>query len=110
MYITGSSYTVDFSQTYAWARPSLSDSAAAATLSCIVFRPLQCCPSFPAVRTAKGVLRSQNNVYFLPLIYFCPGNKIMVISAAPGSKILGPYRRVYDKKNHNNELRSIAVR
>jgi hypothetical protein len=55
------------------------------------------CPSVPAVRTAEGSLRSSNNAYFLRLIYFCPGKKIKVTSAVPGTELLGPHRRINDK-------------
>jgi hypothetical protein len=58
---------------------------------------MTCCPTVLAVRTAELSLRSSNNAYFLPLIYFCPENKIQVMSAVPGSAILGSYRRIYDK-------------
>jgi hypothetical protein len=49
------------------------------------------------VLSAKLSLRSSNNAYFLPLIYFCPGKEIQVMSAVPGIELLGPYRRIYDK-------------
>jgi hypothetical protein len=64
------------------------------------------------VRTAELSLRSSNNAYFLPLIFFCPENKIQVMSAVPGSEILGSYRRIYDKTyytTNNDRPRSVEI-
>jgi hypothetical protein len=47
------------------------------------------CPAVLAVRTARLSLRSSNNAYFLPLIYFCPGIEIQVMSVVPGIELLG---------------------
>jgi hypothetical protein len=55
------------------------------------------CPAVLAVRTARLSLRSSNNAHFLPLIYFCPGKEIQVMSVVPGIELFGPYRRIYDK-------------
>jgi hypothetical protein len=53
-------------------------------------------PAVLPVRTARLSLRSSNNAYILPLIYFCPGKEIQVMSVVPGIELLGPYRRIYD--------------
>jgi hypothetical protein len=55
------------------------------------------CPTVPKVRTAEVFHGSLNNAFFLRLNYLCPGIKIEVISAVPGSEIVGPFRRIYDK-------------
>jgi hypothetical protein len=55
------------------------------------------CPMVPKVSTAEVFHGSSNNAFFLRLNYLCPGEKKEVISAVPGSEIVGPYRRIYDK-------------
>jgi hypothetical protein len=52
---------------------------------------------FSAVRTFKSLAPVSNNPYFLLMNFFRPENKIEVITAVPGSEILGPNLRTYDK-------------